>query len=70
MKLKSFKTLNVFSDGSIYFCSSSFFKNLKKSNLLEKDFKTVWPKKKDTLRLKESKSFDLKYRSQFFKIII
>jgi len=46
MKLKSFKTLNVFSDGSIYFCSSSFFKNLKKSNLLEKDFKTVWPKKK------------------------
>lgn len=70
MKFKYFKSLNVFSDGSVYFYSSGFFKNSKKLNLLEKDFKTVWLKKKDTLKLKKNNVFDLKYRNQFFKIII
>ncbi len=70
MKLKYFKSLNIFSDGSIYFYPSGFFKNLKKLNLLEKDFKTVWPKEKHALKLKKNNLFDLKYRNQFFKIII
>jgi len=60
IKLKHVKNLNIFSDGSISLCYSGFFKDFKKLNFLEKDFKSVSMNKKNKVASKTTSFFDIK----------
>ena len=64
--LKSFKTLQIFPNGCIYFSSSVYLQSFKKLNLFKKNLVTN-PFKPSQTTIKHSNSFYFKYRDQIFK---
>lgn len=68
-KLKSFKTLQIFSNGCVYFDYSVFLKTSKKCNFSKKSLVSNSLEKKKSL-LTSSNFFYTKYRNQIFKNLI
>ena len=64
--LKSFKTLQVFSNGCIYFSSSVYLKSFRKYNFFKKSL-FINPSKSLSPITKHSNFFYLKYRDQISK---
>jgi hypothetical protein len=67
--LKSFKTLQVFPNGCIYFDSSIYLRTFKKYNFFRKNLVINISKSSPTV-MKHSNLFYLKYRDQIFKNLI
>lgn len=67
--LKTLKTLQVFSNGCIYFSSSVYLKSFKKYNFFKKNLVMNSSKPVQTIT-KHSNFFYFKYRDQIFKSLI
>ena len=67
--VKKIKSLQIFSDGSFYFCNSNVFKKSKKLKFCDEDFKNSKFGDKKKVFLNNVISYDnFKYRYKFFKI--
>jgi hypothetical protein len=67
--LKSFKTLQIFPNGCIYFSSSVYLKFFKKYNFFKKNL-VINPSKSLQIPIKHSNFFYFKYRDHISKNLI
>lgn len=67
--LKSFRTLQVFSNGCISFSSSVYLKSFKKLNFFKKELAVSSSDSLQTIT-KHSNTFYFRYRDQIFKSLI